>query len=115
MELHGKLLAFVASVCLAFTGGTLRVDLSSEIPTVTICSAHGSYEISLDTGDAPDASTELCCGACVAVDAPDPFADKPWAPLLQASSRDVVVSITAFTRTAPQWRQPPSRAPPFVV
>ena len=113
--LDGKLLALVASLVLAFTGGTLKVDLSTPVPTVTICSAHGSYEVPLGEPSDRDVILELCCGACVAVDAPDPWGVRPWTPELSASSEAIVLAVRSFALTAPLWREPPSRAPPFFV
>ncbi|MEM6912550.1 MAG: hypothetical protein AAF511_01090, partial [Pseudomonadota bacterium] len=107
VESVGKSLALIAVLVLALTGGTMHVDLSTEVPTVTICSAHGSYEVPLDIGYGPDEAVfDLCCGACVAVDAPDPIGGRPWTPFLHASSRDVLIAIAAQEIAGPLWRQP---------
>ena len=65
------LATFFAALLMGLTGGSISVDLSAEVPTVTVCSQAGSYEIALDLGHDPEASIELCCGDGFVTDTDD--------------------------------------------
>lgn len=111
----GHLLGLLGALILAVTGGTLKVDLSAGGPVVKVCSQSGTYEMPLDFGDSHDASVELCCGSCIAVDAQAVAVagSLPEAPSLTRLRQPLPEGVDGFVRWA--WDAPPLRGPPSFV
>ena len=110
-----RLLALLAALLMGLTGGTVKVDLAGDVPTVTVCSHGGSYEIPLSGAIQPSSSFELCCGDGQGTDqqlltAPDIHFSIPAG---QPRSPRLVLSTTP--RSDPSWRTPPGRAPPVAA
>ena len=110
-----KTLLLLAALILSVTGGTLTVDLSGQVPTITVCSHEGSYEVPLDMGDADQSAIEHCCGSCMPMESASTQDMRSWQPLLQAKAQAIRIAIAAALAATPSWQSPPPRAPPFAV